>query len=541
MPNGFDAAYTAYSSPTNYSGYGNGNPGASSPSNGQGPSNNTLRRRILETSNINSPVKTQLGSPSNKHRQRNVVKNLDFMFPKVDTEYTVQTDRGGIAFVIACVVISILCTAETLAWYGQNKTTIEHVVVDTSLGQKMQVKLNMTFPALACVDLHVDIMDVAGDSQLDLDQSFITKTKLFPNGTVAGEQERDVGNKHRKQQEDVVKQVQSKPIPDGYCGPCFGAQLTDNQCCNTCDDLIDAYKKKNWSFQNMLLISEQCIREGRNIAGPNNNNARHASLTLGEGCNLLGHFELNRVAGNFHIAMGEGVQRNGKHVHIFNPAETHNFNTSHVIHHLSFGGLQQQRDGPLGGVDDSVEETTPMNGVTKIVEARHGTTGLFQYFIKIVPTTFVTNDNQRRETNGFFFTERFRPLMSEYYVPEMEFVKEGDSKNPPGQGNDDKDVRPHAAVAEAGQSGKHGHHAHHDVKKNSILPGVFFIYEIYPFAVEVRPNVVPITHLLIRLMATVGGVFTIVQFLDGVLDKRKTQSAAHRQQYPQCSTRRSQR
>jgi hypothetical protein len=65
---------------------------------------------------------------------------------------------------------------------------------------------------------------------------------------------------------------------------------------------------------------------------------------------------------------------------------------------------------------------------------------------------------------------------------------------------------------------KHGPqaaHDHHHVR-NSILPGVFFIYEIYPFAVEVSETSVPLTHLLIRIMATIGGVFTIVKWADAL-------------------------
>ena len=61
--------------------------------------------------------------------------------------------------------------------------------------------------------------------------------------------------------------------------------------------------------------------------------------------------------------------------------------------------------------------------------------------------------------------------------------------------------------------------SHHQVQ-NSILPGVFFIYEIYPFAVEVRKTSVPFTHLLIRIMATVGGVFTIVGWADSYFYSR---------------------
>ena len=526
MSNGYNynGSYTSY----NAGSYGADNFGQSSAGNGSSTGNNNgpqLRRRNVENAAHSSSSNEDF---SDKYRKRNMVKNLDFMFPKVDTEYTVQTDRGGVAFVVACVVICILCLAETISWRAQNATTVEHVVVDTSLGKRMQVNLNITFPALACTDVHVDIMDVAGDSQLDLDQSFITKTRLALDGRVAGEQERDSANKHRKQQEDVIQHIQSKQLPENYCGPCYGSQAKDDQCCNTCDELISAYKAKRWNALDILENSEQCIREGRNNQ---NSNRGPKKLTVGEGCNLVGHMTLNRVAGNFHIAMGEGIQRNGKHVHIFNPEETELFNASHVIHHLSFGGHGIGGDwsrapGTPTGVRN---EETPLNGVTKIVEHRHGTTGLFQYFIKIVPTTYVTpkqssgwfwsssapsDDDERLETNGFFFTERFRPLMAEYMEHTDASVEEEEEHGREG----------HLAAA-AGHSGKHSSHGHHNVKTNSILPGVFFIYEIYPFAVEVRPNNVPVTHLLIRLMATIGGVFAIIQFIDSLLASKPSTSS----------------
>merc|ERR1712183_421504 len=61
------------------------------------------------------------------------------------------------------------------------------------------------------------------------------------------------------------------------------------------------------------------------------------------------------------------------------------------------------------------------------------------------------------------------------------------------------------------------HHHHH--ARNSVLPGVFFIYEIYPFAVEISSNRVSLTHLFIRLIAIIGGVFTFAGWLDFVLNR----------------------
>merc|ERR1712176_1141368 len=107
---------------------------------------------------------------------------------------------------------------------------------------------------------------------------------------------------------------------------------------------------------------------------------------------------------------------------------------------------------------------------------------------------------RRLETNRYFFTERFRPLMTDL-LDHVDF---------------EDDVR---AVTDTGFTGGH-HNKEHHAKQNSVLPGVFFIYEIYPFAMEISQNEVPFTHLLIRLMATIGSVFTLARWLDSILDNR---------------------
>jgi hypothetical protein len=123
----------------------------------------TLRRRNVENTAASSPSNSSSAPKSSRHTA--AVKNLDFMFPKVDTEYTVTTDRGGVASVVAYCLILLLVLAETVSWMGQNKANNEHIRVDTSLGKRMPVNINITFPALACSDLHLDVIDSAGDAQ----------------------------------------------------------------------------------------------------------------------------------------------------------------------------------------------------------------------------------------------------------------------------------------------------------------------------------------------------------------------------------------
>ena len=35
-----------------------------------------------------------------------------------------------------------------------------------------------------------------------------------------------------------------------YCGKCYGGEPPESGCCNTCDDVKEAYVKKGWSFNN---------------------------------------------------------------------------------------------------------------------------------------------------------------------------------------------------------------------------------------------------------------------------------------------------
>mmetsp|Transcript_11464 Transcript_11464/g.15197 ORF Transcript_11464/g.15197 Transcript_11464/m.15197 type:complete len:253 (+) Transcript_11464:1-759(+) len=233
---------------------------------------------------------------------------------------------------------------------------------------------------------------------------------------------------------------------------------------------------------------------------------------------------VNRVAGNFHMAMGEGVERDGRHIHSFLPEDTPNFNVSHVIHELTFGPL--------------LDEEAPLNGVTKIITEETGTTGTIQYFIKVVPTTYKTpqakqlaavnalpslyeevesaaaaangkEEDEIIQTNRYFVTERFRPLISEWDDEDWEEA---------GHVTINKEDHNKAELSTGGSHGHHahGHHDHHKVQ-NSILPGVFFMYEIYPFHVEISQKNVPFTHLMVRLLATVGGVFTVFKWLDSFL------------------------
>lgn len=146
------------------------------------------------------------------------------------------------------------------------------------------------------------------------------------------------------------------------------------------------YALRGWNSAAVAVSAEQCLRD----------KGSHGQRSeAGEGCRLTGYMLVNKVAGNFHIAMGETHSRGNGHIHQFNPSQLQNFNTSHVIHSLSFGE-------PFPGIRN------PLDGTVAIADV---STGVFMYFAKIVPTIFTPANAPHIATNQYSVTSQFRPLM----------------------------------------------------------------------------------------------------------------------------------
>lgn len=118
-------------------------------------------------------------------------------------------------------------------------------------------------------------------------------------------------------------------------------------------------------------------------------------------------------------------------------------------------------------------------------------TGLYQYFVKVVPTIYTDASGATTLTSTYSHTERFRALLVDY----DEELSDGDNAGHFVGGNQ------HSLM--------HGHH----MVNTGVLPGVFWVYELNPFAVTVDKScVVPggtFLHFIVRVMAVTGGLFTV--------------------------------
>merc|ERR1719502_1524400 len=141
---------------------------------------------------------------------------------------------------------------------------------------------------------------------------------------------------------------------DGDCFSCLEArEFNESRCCNSCQELKDAYEENGIPYYHILDTAPQCKDS--------------------VGCRIHGDVLVSKVGGNIHVALGKSTIRDGKHVHEFNLRDvSEGFNTSHIIHKVRFGAH-------VPGVSSALE------GTSRIVKSG---SGMFHYYVKLVPMLY---------------------------------------------------------------------------------------------------------------------------------------------------------
>ncbi|MBA0755723.1 hypothetical protein Gogos_021818 [Gossypium gossypioides] len=352
----------------------------------------------------------------------NKLRHLD-AYPKVNEDFYSRTLSGGFITLVSSVVMLLLFFSEIRLYLHPVVET--KLVVDTSRGETLRINFDVTFPAIACSILSLDAIDISGEQNLDVKHD-IVKKRLDVSGNVIEVRPDGVGS--RKMEKPLQRQGGTFEHNETYCGSCYGAESIDGECCNSCEEVRDAYRKKGWAMSNLDLI-EQCKREGF---------FQKIKDEEGEGCNIYGSLEVKKVAGNFHFAPGKSFDQSNIHVHDLQAFRKNRFNLSHTINRLAFGDHFPGVVNPLDGVQWMQKQPI----------------GMYQYFIKVVPTMYKDENGHTIQTNQFSVTEHFKG-------------------------------------AERGLLDN--------------LAGVFFIYDLSPIKVTFAEGHVLFLHFLTNVCAIVGG------------------------------------
>ncbi|KAK7788838.1 hypothetical protein R5R35_001327 [Gryllus longicercus] len=351
-------------------------------------------------------------------------------YPKTQEDIRIKTFGGATVTVLSCIIMVTLFVSELRDYMSPNIS--EELFVDISRGPNLRINIDFVIPRISCEFLVLDAMDSSGEQHLQIEHNIYKRRLDLLGNPIEEPQKEDLGAVSEIVQKDVNKTQE--------CGSCYGAETEDLPCCSTCEDVKDAYRRKKWAFPDLQSI-KQCQSE---------NYSEKLKSAFTEACQIYGYMEVNRVGGSFHIAPGKSFSINHVHVHDVQPFSSSSFNTSHRIRHLSFGKNIPGKTNPIDGTE---------------VIAHEGAT-MFQYYVKIVPTTY------HRKDGAVFYTNQFSVTRHQKTVS-----------------------------ISTGESG---------------MPGIFFNYELAPMMVKYTEKERSFGHFATNVCAIIGGVFTVAGLIDSL-------------------------
>ncbi|KAL2145956.1 hypothetical protein VTI28DRAFT_5830 [Corynascus sepedonium] len=410
-------------------------------------------------------------------------------FTKTVEDARIRTTSGGIVTIVSLIVVFFLAWGE---WAEYRRIEVHpELIVDKGRGERMEIHLNITFPRIPCELLTLDVMDVSGEQQHGV-QHGVTKTRLRPVSEGGGDIDSKTIDLHARDEVAVH-------LDPNYCGDCYGAPAPSNAkkpgCCNTCDEVKEAYTQAAWAFGRGEGI-KQCENEhyGEKLDAQRN-----------EGCRIEGGLRVNKVVGNFHIAPGRSFSNGNLHIHelneYWNSPVKHTF--THTIHHLRFGPQLPEslteKLGPNKKMPWTNHHVNPLDDTTQQTDDVNYN---YMYFLKIVPTSYLPLGWEKTWTG---FRERHAAELGA-------FGTSADGSIETHQYSVTSHKRSLAGGTDADEGHKERQHA------RGGIPGVFFSYDISPMKVINREEKAKsFLGFLAGLCAIVGGTLTVAAAIDRAL------------------------
>ena len=239
------------------------------------------------------------------------LKQVD-LYRKVSGDHTTQTVRGGILSVFSYLLILYLFLSEFSCYVNSPYTP--KLIVEASTSSRIRLDVNLTLHHMPCGLLAMAYTDMSSQHYT---RAYLKKYPI-ERGQVIWE---DSAPASSSRAQDLTSN----------CGPCYGAELYEGQCCNTCEEVMEAYTSRNWKAPRTDSI-EQC-KDKDDSDG----------TFRGEGCLVFGNIMTRKIPASVRIeldAMGRTIMSRMGLI----------FDAEHTVNHIGFSDpdgevLQGPRDG----------------------------------------------------------------------------------------------------------------------------------------------------------------------------------------------------
>ncbi|KAI1154880.1 DUF1692-domain-containing protein [Nemania diffusa] len=406
-------------------------------------------------------------------------------FTKTVEDARIRTTSGGIVTIVSVIVVLYLALGE---WSDYRRIVIHpELIVDKGRGERMEIHMNVTFPKMPCELLTLDVMDVSGEQQHGVLHG-VNKVRLQPASQGGGVIDTTALALHD------ANEAATHLDPD-YCGTCYGTPAPSTAakpgCCNTCDEVREAYAQASWAFGRGEGV-EQCQRE---------HYAEKLDEQRHEGCRIEGAIRVNKVIGNFHFAPGRSFSNGNTHVHdlknyVDSPVK-HSF--EHEIHQLRFGP-QLPEDVSKKYSKSSPWTNHHLNPLDQVKQMTDDPNFNFMYFLKVVPTAYMPLGAKPS-------VQQERPADDSVWLGNLGSSFDGSMET------HQYSVTSHKRSLNGGDDAAEGHQERMHARGG--IPGVFFSYDISPMKVINREErAKTFSGFLTGLCAILGGTLTVAAAVD---------------------------
>ncbi|KAH8088999.1 endoplasmic reticulum vesicle transporter-domain-containing protein [Filobasidium floriforme] len=377
-------------------------------------------------------------------------------FPKVQSTYTERSRRGGILTALVGGIIFLLILNDLGEFMFGAPTFSFHVdpTVDT---KELQLNVDLTV-AMPCHYLSIDVRDVVGD-RLHLSDDFVKDGTVWETGRALNVQSWLI-NQIYEPDRPAAATIPSanQVVHDAHRGSRTPLTLPKpTRQTSTSSGLRRIFSSL---FGSSSSSSSQPVNpnvSNRRPPSPKDNLRRNIKgfrktenwrptegPEQGKACRVYGSVGVKRVTGNLHVTtLGHGYMSWEHTGHDL-------MNLSHIIHEFSFGPFFPAIAQPLDMTYVKTEEKFP----------------IFQYFLSVVPTTYIDSSRRKIQTSQYAVTDYSRTV-------------------------------------------EHGRG----------VPGIFFKFDLEALSMTVEERTTTLYQFLIRLAGVIGGVWTTAAFALRILTR----------------------